>query len=243
MADILKPLGLALLMAVASPAIAQDSGATSDTAEAPAADAQLPEVDMGTPADQPAQPQQLETYVSDTFGDWERECLRMPEGQEGPDPCQLTQILRETPEANPIGKITVGVLPAGQQAVAGSTVIMPLGTLLTQQLTLGVDSGAAKRYPFRFCQPAGCVAQIGFTAEEVASFKAGSLAHIKISPVAQPDAVIDVPVSLKGFTDAWNSLQTTRAHRSFIEHPSGLPSQLPRTAGWYAKTRLYHILR
>jgi hypothetical protein len=31
-------------------------------------------------------------------------------------------------------------------------------------------------------------------------------------------------------------------HHSFTEHPSGLPSQLPRTAGWYAKTRLYHIL-
>jgi hypothetical protein len=30
--------------------------------------------------------------------------------------------------------------------------------------------------------------------------------------------------------------------RSFTEHPSGLPSQLPRTAGWYAKTRLYHVL-
>jgi hypothetical protein len=32
-------------------------------------------------------------------------------------------------------------------------------------------------------------------------------------------------------------------HRSFTEHPSGLPSQLPRTIGWYAKTRVYHILR
>jgi hypothetical protein len=31
-------------------------------------------------------------------------------------------------------------------------------------------------------------------------------------------------------------------HRSFTEHPSGLPSQLPRTPGWYAKTRFYHIL-
>jgi hypothetical protein len=31
-------------------------------------------------------------------------------------------------------------------------------------------------------------------------------------------------------------------HRSFTKHPSGLPSQLPRTAGWYAKTRLYLIL-
>jgi hypothetical protein len=33
------------------------------------------------------------------------------------------------------------------------------------------------------------------------------------------------------------------SHHSLTEHPSGLPSQLPHTAGWYAKTRLYHILR
>jgi hypothetical protein len=44
------------------------------------------------------------------------------------------------------------------------------------------------------------------------------------------------------------------SHRSFTEHPSSsaiaaspnilavLPSQLPCTAGWYAKTKLYHIL-
>jgi hypothetical protein len=31
-------------------------------------------------------------------------------------------------------------------------------------------------------------------------------------------------------------------HRSFTDHPIGLPSQLSRTAGWYTKTRLYHIL-
>jgi hypothetical protein len=32
-------------------------------------------------------------------------------------------------------------------------------------------------------------------------------------------------------------------HRSFTEHPNGLPSQLPRTVGWYDKTILYHVLR
>lgn len=211
MADIFKPLGLAMLLALASPAMAQDStddaAADGATSEAPA-----PNLDMGSPADQPAQPVQLETYVDQTFGDWQRECLRRPEGQEGPDPCQLTQILRENPEATPIGKISLGVLPAGQQAVAGSTIIMPLGTLLTQQLTIGVDSAAAKRYPFRYCQPAGCVAQVGFTAEEIASFKAGNVATITIVPVANPEMQVKVPVSLKGFTDAWGSLTPAAAN-------------------------------
>jgi hypothetical protein len=33
------------------------------------------------------------------------------------------------------------------------------------------------------------------------------------------------------------------SHCSFTKHPSVQPSQLSRTAGWYAKTSLYHILR
>jgi hypothetical protein len=32
------------------------------------------------------------------------------------------------------------------------------------------------------------------------------------------------------------------SHRIFTKHPNGSPSQLPRTVGWYTKTRLYHIL-
>ncbi len=216
MADLMKPLGLAMLLALASPAIAQDTtatdGAAADSgAAAPAAEAPTTgagdSLDMGTPADQPQQPPQLETYVDQTFGDWQRECLRMPEGQEGPDPCQITQLLREQPEANPIGKISVGVLPAGQQAIAGSMIIMPLGTLLTQQLTIAVDSSAPKRYPFRYCDQVGCVAQIGLTAEEITGFKAGNAAKITINPAAKPEIKIDVPVSLKGFTAAWDSIQ------------------------------------
>ncbi|MEZ5721788.1 MAG: hypothetical protein R3D59_09055 [Paracoccaceae bacterium] len=68
MADLLKPLGLAALLALASPALAQDTGgdaapAADDATAAPAADA--------APAD--GQPQ---AYIDEVFNDWSRECVR-----------------------------------------------------------------------------------------------------------------------------------------------------------------------
>lgn len=206
MADILKPLGLAALIALASPALAQDTTEGGDAA--PAAEVQegqVPELDMGEPVtpDAPAQP---ETYVDEVFGDWQRECLRIP-GLEGPAPCQITQFLRETPDGDPVGKVSLGKLPEGQQAAAGSMIIVPLGVLLTQQITIGIDAAAPKRYPYRFCDPNGCVAQIGYTAAEVNSFKAGAAATITVVPTAAPDQKVELPLSLSGFTDAWNSLE------------------------------------
>lgn len=198
MAKFLKPLGLVAVMALATPVMAQD-----DAAPAPAA----PELDMGTDAAAPAAAQaQLPTsYIDGVFDDWRRECLRNPQGD---DPCQITQVLFEDPEANPIGKMTIGQLPAGGDAEAGSMIILPLGTLLTQQVVLGVDSAAPKRYPFRYCTQQGCAAQIGFTAAEVAGFKKGSAAKIVIVPAIKPDATVEIAVSLKGFTAAYDSLAT-----------------------------------
>ncbi|TYB83457.1 invasion associated locus B family protein [Maritimibacter fusiformis] len=196
MANVLKPLGLAALIALAGPALAQDDG--------------LPPLDMGTDAEAaPAADgaaQEPPTYVDEVFDDWQRECLRLPEDAEQDDPCQITQMLYQEPGENPVGKITIGRLPAGGDAVAGSTIIVPLGTLIPAQLTLGVDSAAAKRYQYRFCESVGCVAQIGLTNADIAAFKAGKVANITVVPMQAPDVEVTLPASLKGFTAAYDSL-------------------------------------
>ncbi|MEC7760711.1 MAG: invasion associated locus B family protein [Pseudomonadota bacterium] len=217
MATILKPLGLAALIALGGAAYAQDTtegdAAATETpatdeapaaTEAPATDEAptSPDLDMGETTEQP----QVETYVDEVFNDWQRECLRIP-GNEGPAPCQITQFLREEPDGAPVGKVSIGKLPDGNEATAGSMIIVPLGVLLTQQMTIGVDSAAPKRYPFRFCDPNGCVAQIGYTAEEIAAFKAGSEATLTVVPVAAPDQQVALPLSLSGFTAAYDSLE------------------------------------
>lgn len=203
MAKFLTPLGLAALIALGGAAYAQDT--TEDAAPAEEGQTAVPELDMGEPATPEGQPR-VETYVDEVFGDWQRECLRIP-GDENPPPCQITQFLREEPDAQPVGKVSIGKLPEGAEASAGSMIIVPLGVLLTQQMTIGVDSAAPRRYPFRYCDPNGCVAQIGYTSAEVEAFKAGSQATLTVVPVAAPDQQVELPLSLKGFTDAWNSLE------------------------------------
>src|SRR5690606_31603987 len=82
------------------------------------------------------------TYVQSEQGDWEIHCVRTEDGN---DPCQLYQLLEDS-NGSAVASISIFGLPAGQQAAAGATVITPLETLLTAQLTLAVDNGNAKRY-------------------------------------------------------------------------------------------------
>jgi invasion protein IalB len=205
-AELMKSLTLAALVAFAAPAIAQDTTTTDTTtdttAEQPVAESDL---SMGVPAQEELQPGQA--YVDEVIDDWERRCLHNPDGE---DPCHIYQLVLDA-EGVPMADITIVRLPAGQQAAAGATVIAPLEVLLTQQLTLGVDSAAAKRYPFRFCTQVGCVAQIGFTGGEIEAFRKGNVAKMIIVPAIAPDQNVELNVSLKGFTKAFESLPVPEA--------------------------------
>ena len=70
------------------------------------------------------------------------------------DPCQLYQLL-EDDLGNAVSEITLFKLDTGGQAVAGATIIVPLETLLTEQLKLRVDESSARIYPFTFCTSVG----------------------------------------------------------------------------------------
>ncbi len=187
-------LGAAL---AAGPLWAQEA----DTAQAPAAETPTGDtLDMGQPVEEERAPGTL--YVDEVFGDWSRRCTYNPAGE---DPCHLYQLLKDK-DGNPTAEFTVLRLPEGLQAAAGATVIAPLQTLLTQQLTIRIDSGQAKRYPFKFCTEIGCIAQIGLTQAEVTAFKKGNKAIVTIVPAGAPDQKVNLELSLKGFTKGFESL-------------------------------------
>lgn len=148
-------------------------------------------------------PQTPNTDVtSEVIGDWELQCAAA--GPE-PRPCRMYQLLRDQ-TGTPISEVTLFKLPQPEgQAVAGATLIVPLETLLTAQLTLSVDGANARRYPFAFCNQAGCVARIGLSQEDVDNFKAGNEAQISIVPALAPDQNVTVSMSLSGFTKAFDS--------------------------------------
>ena len=146
---------------------------------------------------QPGEPQVGEVYVRENFTDWELRCERVGTGE---DPCQLYQLL-EDQEGNAVAEISVFALPEGtQQAAAGATIVTPLMTLLTEQLTLSIDGGTAKRYPFSWCSAIGCIARVGFTEQELQQFRRGSRAQLAIVPAAAPDEQVELGISLSGFT-------------------------------------------
>lgn len=202
-----RHLSLLALLAWAAPLTAQETPAPADGAEAqpaeetaaPAAEAPgvIPGLDMGEPVETGSgEPRVGEPYAKAEFGDWLLRCLRTEEGN---DPCNLYQLLLDD-QGNAVAEISMFPMPPGNEAVAGATIVVPLETLLTEQLTLSVDGTSARRYPFTFCNRAGCVARVGFTAEEVEQFKRGNAAQLTLVPAAAPDQQVDLDISLSGFT-------------------------------------------
>ncbi|SLN10666.1 Invasion associated locus B (IalB) protein [Pseudoruegeria aquimaris] len=215
MQDLMKSLLLATALVIPSVSFAQDTATegTAATAETQA------EAQAGTQAesgsDTPAGANELslgetvvegprvgDTYVRDTYGDWELRCVKTEDDR---DPCQLYQLLRDE-VGNSVAEINLFGLEGNGPAAAGATIITPLETLLTQQITLSVDGGAGKRYPFTWCAQIGCVARVGFTPAEVESFKKGAKGTLVIVPVAAPDQQVVLTISLKGFTAGYDAV-------------------------------------
>ncbi|WP_238366581.1 invasion associated locus B family protein [Mesobacterium pallidum] len=200
----LQTLPLVALMALAAPLAAQETDAAPEAAPTEEA---TPDEGLSMGEEVPAEegPQPGQTYVVGTSGDWQVQCTKMPEG-EGTDPCQLYQLLMDQ-DGNPVSEFVVFKMPEGGRAAAGATVITPLETLLTGQLTIKVDDGAAKRYPFSFCTPIGCYARLGMTNEDVAAFKRGNMATVTLVPVTAPDTKVNLSLSLTGFTAGFDGLE------------------------------------
>lgn len=206
----LTAMAVVLMMGVAPAAFAQEAATPAAPAATPAAEApaQAAPAAPATAAEAPATAESAakdgmgEPYVKANFDAWEQRCVRTPDGA---DPCQLYQLLKDK-DGNAVAEFSMFNLPDGGQAVAGATVVVPLETLLTENLVLTVDTAKPRVYPFTFCAPMGCVARVGFTAAEVDQFKKGAKASVSIVPMVAPDQKVTVDVSLKGFTAGYTAV-------------------------------------
>ena len=164
-------------------------------------------LDLGEDANAPAgAAQQPETYIKETIGDWSLQCIKVPEGEEV---CQMYQLLKD-PNGASVAEVSIFKLENGGRAIAGGTFVVPLETLLTQKLTVAVDGGQARRYDYSFCAPIGCYARVGFTAEDIAGFKAGKSGTVTLVPALAPDQKVSVTMSLNGFTAAFDKASSLK---------------------------------
>lgn len=191
----LRTLGLsaAITAGLTLCAVAQDADTaeTSTPAETPAPTG----LSTGTPVEDNIG----RTYTLETHGDWEIRCINAPEGTE--DPCNMYQLLQDA-EGNDVSEFTLFHYGQGE-VEAGATIVTPLETLLTEQLTITVDGANGRRYPYSFCNPIGCYARVGMTANDIASFKKGAKAVVTLTPFATPNKSVPLDVSLSGFTAAY----------------------------------------
>ncbi len=158
-------------------------------------------LDLGTSG-----PRIGEQFVKEKSGDWEVSCIK---AQEGEDPCALVQILKGQ-QGDPIAEVSIGKLPAGGAAVAWANVIVPLETLLQAQLALSIDGAPRKLYNYHHCLPVGCVAQLGLSQGDIDAMKSGSKAVFSLVPARFPDQVLNMDMSLSGFTAGFDGLSINR---------------------------------
>lgn len=219
----LTALPLALALAATSPMalMAQTTQNTTEEEELPATtgaedtEATLAQEDngsdiesqlsLGQDADADAENAVGRPYTRETIGSWEMRCIRQEEGAEAEEPCQMYQLLDDGQGA-PVAEFSLFRLPGSGQAKAGATIVVPLETALPQQLTVSVDGGKARRYPYAFCNPVGCYVRLGLTTEDVAMFKRGKEAVITIVPALAPDQEVQLNLSLDGFTASYDEV-------------------------------------
>ncbi|MGB3147723.1 MAG: invasion associated locus B family protein [Paracoccaceae bacterium] len=191
-----------LLLSASGAALAQETSADSEAATNDAATAEL---STGTPVDGPGS-----VYIKSNHGDWDLRCAR---AEDGSDPCELHQVLKDESGENPVAEITMVALPAAPEGTpedkkiaAGVTIVAPLESYLPEGVKIAIDGGKAKAYPFVFCTREGCVARIGLLDSEVAAMKKGNAATVTVIPAVAPDKAVNVTMSLKGFTDAFTAV-------------------------------------
>ncbi|PIL19485.1 hypothetical protein P775_15205 [Puniceibacterium antarcticum] len=190
--------------APAADAPAATSPATPEAAQVPPNNV----LDTGEPADSGATnaAQADQTYTKNKSGAWDVQCLKVEEGEE---PCQMYQLLKDGKGSN-VAEVSLFKVDGSSEVAAGATFVVPLETLLTQKLTIAVDTGPAKRYDFSFCTQVGCYARVGFTSAEMAAFKAGVAGKVTIVPALAPDQKVTLDMSLSGFTAAYDQITSIK---------------------------------
>lgn len=187
---------------------------TAPAAEAPAAaqppaaaDAAGAPESGSAPAPAQAENQVGSYYTKSTHGDWQVRCMRT---QEGKDPCELYQLLRDD-QQTPVAELSV--IPFSGEAAAILNFAAPLETNLEAGMGLQIDSAENKRYPFIVCAPIGCVSRIGMDEGELNSLKRGNSATVSLLPFGGKinEDLVRLNVSLAGFTAGFEELQAIQA--------------------------------
>jgi len=138
--------------------------------------------------------------VKETFDDWEIRC------NSANNKCFMYQLMLDS-EGTPVAELSLIKLPMGSEAVAGATIVTPLGTMLTRGLVFGIDENEATQYPFSWCTRPGCFTRFGITDLTISELQKGTDVNVAVFSIAAPEKPIQISASLKGFSAAFEALE------------------------------------
>lgn len=151
-----------------------------------------------------AQQEAPQQVVTATHGVWEIHCI------EGTENCAM-QTVGNTADGKRALLVTVqrlaGVTAEGRDVPAALTVNTPLGVLIPYGVRVKVDEGNVAPVPLLRCLSDNCAARAPLAEEAISQLKRGSTATFGF--FLQEEVL--VPVSLNGFTAAYESLKPVQA--------------------------------
>ncbi len=145
------------------------------------------------PAAAPSEPQ--------VFKDWRVQC-ETPEGAE--KHCHMFQNVVLKEDGRQLLHIAVGHVPDQERQIV-AILTLPLGIALPPGVSLQVDDAEPMRLPVEHCIPQGCRVLLPVDDNLLGAMKAGTLAKVTFNDATRQP--IGVPVSLSGFTAAFNALK------------------------------------
>ncbi|MCN4145024.1 MAG: invasion associated locus B family protein [Thiohalomonas sp.] len=134
------------------------------------------------------------------FKDWTVICEKLPKSQQ--EVCNIFQNVTNDKD-KVVMQIAIGYPPGKSEPQV--LITLPLGVLLPPGIEFKGGTAEAIRAPFGVCVKNGCVAVVPLDASIIKGMKAGTKGSIKFA--AAQKKIIEIPVSLSGFTAAFNSLK------------------------------------
>ena len=147
--------------------------------------------------------QDQNSTVKAKHGAWEIRCAT-----QNPEACLMTQT-GNNPEGQPVLQALVRKTPGltgpqGQAVPAVFEVIAPIGVFLPAGVAIKIDGREIGRGAYRVCNPQACLVAEPVQQDFIDQLKKGSNAVMSITGANGETA--DIPISLSGFTKAYNGL-------------------------------------
>ncbi len=144
------------------------------------------------------------------FETWSTRCDADPKSKK-PTACHAFVDVRSGEDKRQILYLGVGYIP-NKDGELFAFAVTPLGSILPPGVGINIDEKEKFGGAYAFCIPMGCQAEIKLTDAQVKALKSGKSMEVLFRLMGQ--GVVKIPLELKGFSAALNSLPKPSAKKS-----------------------------